>query len=175
MAILVAISLSSHFMICCFIAILNYSSSFDVDDGVGVFDESRPQHDWAKLTVAFSKLRQVVNRCCGGSGSAVRAFTSPSPRPRLQPVIKIDFILPRVVLCLLLLWLLVASRKSNRLFVLEIKQQMRTIKCKVLKVLQLTLAAQLVAMNDYVVNNYVYHDGVFLFPHFFLYTLLLVD
>lgn len=71
------------------------------------------------------------------------------------------------MLCLLLLWLLVASRKSNRLFVLEIKQQMRTIKCKVLKVLQLTLAAQLVAMNDYVVNNYVYHDGVFLFPHFF--------
>lgn len=52
---------------------------------------------------------------------------------------------------------------------------MSTIKCKVLKVLQLTLAAQLVAMNDYVVNNYVYHDGVFLFPHFFLYTLLLVD
>lgn len=96
MAILVAISLSWCFMICCFIAILNYSSSFDVDDGVGVFDESRPQYDWAKLTVAFSKSRQVVNRCCGGCGSAVRAFTSPSPRPRLQPVIKIDFILPRI-------------------------------------------------------------------------------
>lgn len=100
-------------MICCFIAILNYSSSFDVDDGVGVgvFDESRPQHDWAKLTVAFSKLRQVVNRCSGGTGSAVRAFTSPSPRPRLQPVIKIDFILSRIRV--VLVFVVVTSRVTE--------------------------------------------------------------
>lgn len=113
LSILGYLSLIAFFMICCFIAILNYSSSFDVDDSVGVFDESRPQHDWAKLTVAFSKLRHVVNRCCGGSGNAVRAFTSPSPRPRLQPVIKIDFILPRIRILVFVVVVVVTSRVTE--------------------------------------------------------------
>lgn len=97
--LVVPISLALSYCCCDFKL---YSSSFDVDvdDDVVSFDgrfgvhDSLPRHDWAKLTVAFSKLRQVVNRCCGGFGNAVRAFTKPRPRPRLQPVIKIDFILP---------------------------------------------------------------------------------
>ena len=44
------------------------------------------------LTVALSKFRHVANIYFGEVGHLISALIKPNPRPRLQPVIKIEFI-----------------------------------------------------------------------------------